>query len=221
LPTEVAAANLANRPSSKPTMPSADPRVDAYIAKAAPFAQPILEHLRAQVHAAVPDVQEAIKWGFPNFLIEGRMLCHMAAFRAHCGFGFWRRDQIETGHEGEALGQFGRIASLEELPEASELRALIAAAAASVDAPATPARTRGATRPRKSAPQPSAHFAEALAAHTEAQAQFKAFAPSQQREYVEWIDEAKTEATRARRIEQALQWLAEGKPRNWKYMRRT
>lgn len=202
-------------------MSSHDPRVDAYIAKAAPFARPILEHLREQIHAAVDNVQEAIKWGFPNFLIEGRMLCHMAAFKAHCGFGFWRRDQIETGQEGEALGQFGRIVSLDELPETGELRALIAAAAAAVDAPAKSARTRGASQPRKPPPQPSAYFAKALAAHPPAQAHFKAFAPSQQREYVEWIDEAKTEATRARRLEQALQWLAEGKPRNWKYMRKS
>jgi len=200
-------------------MSNHDPRVDAYIAKAAPFAQPILEHLRAQVHAAVPNVQEAIKWGFPHFLVDGRMLCHMAAFKAHCGFGFWRRDQIETGQEGEALGQFGRIESLDQLPPHAELRALIQRAAAQVDAPTRAKRSRAAAGSEKLEPVPGEPFARALAAAAQALEHFESMSASHRREYVEWIDEARTDATREKRIAQALEWLTEGKPRNWKYMR--
>lgn len=115
--------------------PPSDPRVDAYIAQAAPFAQPVLERLRADVHAACPDVHEAIKWSMPFFMHGGRNLAHMAAFKAHCAFGFeLGRAVVDLGREAQAMGQFGRITSLADLPTSAEVRRLVKKAAALIDA---------------------------------------------------------------------------------------
>lgn len=203
-----------------------DPRVDAYIANAAPFAQPILQHVRAIVHEACPDVEETIKWGMPSFVYGGGILCGMAAFKAHASFGFWKHALVvgeggaAEGGERVGMGSFGKLASVRDLPPKKQLAAYVRKAAA-LNAPgprAAPGKAGVARGTAKPAPVPTPEFEAALRRHKAAAATFKAFPPGQQREYVEWIAEAKRADTRDRRIAQAVEWLAEGKPRNWKYM---
>lgn len=196
-------------------MTSIDPRVDAYIAKSAAFAQPILEHVRAVVHAACPEVEETIKWGFPHFMYKG-MMCSAASFKAHCALNFWKAELLMADEANrEAMGQFGRITSIKDLPSKKALTAYIRQAMKlNDDGVAAPARAKSA------APRALALPDELVAALKDAPAgrkQFEAFSPGKQREYAEWIAEAKTEATRTRRLEQAVEWIAEGKTRNWKY----
>lgn len=196
---------------------SRDPRIDAYIAAAQPFARPILTHLRERLHAACPQVEESIKWGMPAFSHGGRPLANMAAFKAHASFGFWNRRELATGQEGEAMGQFGRLTSLADLPDDAALDAMIAAQVALAhdpDRPKRPARV----------PKPEAEVPPALAAGLDADPAARAtfydrFSPSHRREYCEWIAEAKREETRAARVAQAVAWIGEGKQRNWKYQR--
>lgn len=196
-----------------------DGRVDAYIAKSAKFAQPILRRLRDIVHSACPDVEETIKWKFPNFMYNG-MLCNMAAFKQHCAFGFWHkaiRDAVSGGNKAKAMGQLGRITSLDDLPSEATLRRHIKQAMRLNDAGVK------STRPRPKAKEPVQipdDVKRALKSHKQAGSTFEAFSPSHRREYIEWITEAKQPATRHRRIATMLEWLAEGKSRNWKYERR-
>jgi hypothetical protein len=194
-------------------MPSRDPRIDDYIARAADFARPILVHLRDVVHAACPDVEETIKWGMPHFMHHG-MLAGMAAFKAHATFGLWRGKELVPDGDDAAMGQFGRLTSVRDLPPKRELVALLKRAMALNEQVVPRPRKPAAKKP---APQPSPEFAVALAGNRAASKHFAAFPPSHQREYVEWIDEARREDTRARRIEQAVAWIAEGKSRHWKY----
>lgn len=192
-----------------------DPRIDAYIAKSAPFAQPILEHLRALVHKGCPEATETLKWGMPHFEHRG-VLCNMAAFKQHCAFGFWKSELVTGSTRHDAMGQLGRIGSLADLPADAELLGWVQKAAA------LNAESIRQPRPVKH-PKPvlevPADFAAALAVKAGAAAHFEGFAPSQRREYLEWFAEAKTETTRARRMEQALALIAEGKIRNWKYQK--
>jgi len=209
-------------PSSKAPAPARDPRVDDYIAKAAPFAREPLEHVRAAMHAALPDVAEAIKWSHPFFLLDGRPFASMAAFKAHCSLGFWRGGkpiaEELAGERDKAMGQFGRIESMADLPKAAALRKLIVdARKAWADARAEKAGAPPAPKPRREAPTVPDDLAAALRAQSSARKIFDGFTPSQQREYVEWIVDAKREATRAARVAQAAEWIAEGKTRNWKY----
>ncbi len=91
------------------SMASKDPRIDAYIAKSADFAQPILKHLRKVVHAGCPKVEETLKWSMPHFDYKG-VMCGMAAFKAHCVFGFWKESLIfDSGKAPEktAMRSFG------------------------------------------------------------------------------------------------------------------
>ncbi|MBL8288521.1 MAG: YdeI/OmpD-associated family protein [Rubrivivax sp.] len=210
-------------------MPPTERRVDAYIAAAQPFAQPILARLREDVHAACPEAAEAIKWSMPFFVYGGRNLAHMAAFRAHCAFGFeLGRAVVDLGREAQAMGQFGRITKLDDLPSRAELRRLVRKAAALIDAgqraPRAPKSGSGESTPPAAkravhVPPLPAAFAEALAHDAGARRVFDALAPSHRRDYVEWIAEAKRDQTRARRVAQALAWLAEGKRRNGQYER--
>jgi uncharacterized protein YdeI (YjbR/CyaY-like superfamily) len=193
---------------------STDPRIDAYIDKQADFARPILTWLRARIHAACPDVEEAIKWSMPAFSYQGRPLAGMAAFKAHATFGFWYRDAIATGKEGQAMGQFGRIASLDDLPDDGAMEAQVREAMALIDSGAFAKRENKARKPEMEVP---AALAEALARDPAAAAHFDAFSPSQRREYSEWIADAKREATRDKRLADAIAWIREGKKRNWKY----
>ncbi len=193
---------------------SYDPKVDAYIAGRADFARPILEWLRERVHAAVPDVEEAIKWSHPFFLVSGRPLANMAAFKTHASFGFWNREAMATGQEGEAMGQFGRIETLADLPDAAELERLVREAAALILAGEAP--KRAARMPKPEAPVP-VELAEALAGDEAARATFEGFPPSCRRDYCDWIAEAKRPETKAKRVADAVAWLREGKRRHWKY----
>jgi uncharacterized protein YdeI (YjbR/CyaY-like superfamily) len=198
-------------------MPTRDPRIDAYIANAAPFAQPILERLREAVHAACPECEETLKWRSPSFLYRGAILCGMAAFKEHAMFGFWKGALIDTGGPKEAaMGQFGRLTSVADLPAKRELARYIRQAMALEDAGVKTPRTK--TGKPKPSPEPPEDLVRALARDKRARATFEGLSPSHRREYVEWILEAKREETRKRRLAQAVAWLAEGKPRNWKYM---
>jgi uncharacterized protein YdeI (YjbR/CyaY-like superfamily) len=199
-------------------MGTRDARVDAYIAQSADFARPILTHLRNVVHAACPDVEETMKWSSPHFMYKG-MLCSMAVFKEHCAFGFWKGSLIVANGGGaveKAMGQFGRITKLSDLPPQKVLSGYIKEAMQLNEAGVkAPARSKPKTRQELVIPD---DLASALHGNKEARATFENFSPSHQREYVEWITEAKTQATRTRRLETAIAWMAEGKPRNWKYM---
>ena len=198
-------------------MASRDERIDAYIAKGWAFAVPILGHLRAIVHAACPEVEETIKWSFPNFMYRGSILCSMAAFKAHCAFGFWRGRQLAgvTDQHGAVMGDFGRIESMKDLPSKARLMALVKAAMRLNEAGVKRVPKKKAAA-RKPLPVPK-DLAAALGRDAKAKRTFDAFSPSHRREYIEWITEAKTDATRERRLATTLEWLAEGKSRNWKY----
>ena len=199
-----------------------DPRVDDYIAKAAPFAQAPLAFIREAMHAALPDATEAIKWGHPFFLLDGRPFANMAAFKAHCSLGFWRGGRAvaeeAAGERGDGMGQFGRIESLANLPKAPALRKLIVDARAAWTA-ANDEKAAAPTAPkaRRAPPPLPDDLAAALSASKGTRARYDGFTAAQQQEYVDWIVEAKRAATRASRIAQAAEWIAEGKTRNWKY----
>jgi uncharacterized protein YdeI (YjbR/CyaY-like superfamily) len=197
-------------------MGTRDPRVDAYIAQAAEFAQPILTYLRGVVHQQCPEVEESIKWGFPHFLYHG-MLCSMAAFKQHCSFGFWKGALfVADARNDEAMGQFGRITSLQDAPGKKLLGGYIRQAMQFNESGAKPAgRTKDAV-PRPPAEVPD-DLAAALKKNRKAAAVFDGFSNTNRREYIEWITQAKRAETREKRLAQTLEWLAEGKPRNWKY----
>ena len=195
-------------------MGTRDPRVDAYIAKSSDFAKPILNHLRAVVHESCPDVQETIKWGAPYFDYRG-MMCGMAAFKEYCALGFWKESLISDGKANrDAAGQFGRIASVSDLPPKTVLHRYIRKAMALNESGTTVKREPKTPKPAIRVPP---DFAAAMKKNRKAAATFDAFSPSHRREYLEWITGAKTDATRQRRLDQAIEWLSEGKSRNWKY----
>ncbi len=193
---------------------SRDPRVDAYIANAQPFAQPILIHLRDLMHREVPGVEEAIKWGMPFFTLGGRSLANMAAFKGHAAFGFWRHAEVTGTPEREgAMGSLGKLTAIEDLPGDDMLAPLIAKAVAL-------AAACKASRPvpkLKAVLDTPGDLAIALKAHAAAQAQWGAFSPGKRRDYIEWVLEAKREETRTKRIDTIVAQVAEGKDRNWKY----
>ena len=199
-------------------MATKDPRIDAYIARSPAFAQPILKHLRKVVHAGCPAVVETIKWSRPHFDHKG-VMCGMAAFKEHCAFGFWNAELIlEPGENPEksAMGSFGCLRSLADLPREKTLVGYVKKAAALNEA-GVKATWRTERKPRPPLPTP-ADFAAALKKNAKARKAFENFSPSHRREYIEWITEAKREETRNDRIAKSLMWLAEGKARNWKYM---
>jgi len=193
-----------------------DARIDAYIAQGAAFARPILQSIRATVARHCPDAQETIKWGMPAWTYRGQLLCSMAAFKAHATFGFWRGAEVtgEAGLAKDAMGQFGRMTAPDDLPDDATFGALIARAMALIDSGTT--APRALRHPRAEIAMP-ADFQDALDADARAAKTFAAFAPGHRREYLEWIVEAKRPETRGRRIVQAIEWLAEGRRRNWKY----
>lgn len=204
-------------PAAEADMAVPDTRVDTYIAQAAPFAQPILAYLRDVVGSACPEGEETLKWGMPHLRYKGKLVCGMAAFKHHATFGFWQgRQVVGAGVAGPqaAMGQFGRLTDVAQLPPRAALEAFVREALRLIDAGEvrTPAKV---ARPVLPVP---ADLAVALAGMPAAQAAFDGFPPSQQRDYVEWITGAKREDTRQRRLAQAVAWMAEGKPRNWKYV---
>ena len=192
-----------------------DPRIDAYVARAPAFAKPILEKIRERVHAAVPEAEEVMKWSAPSFILNGKILIVMASFKAHAALNFWRGQEIGDGSaRAGAMGQFGKLTSLDDLPPDAEFDALLRAAAALAATAPAPRKTKHEPKP---APTLHPDFASALAKAPAAKATLDGFPPSAQREYLEWISEAKQEATRHKRIADAVQWLGEGKRRHWKY----
>lgn len=197
-------------------MVTLDPRFDAYIAKAAPFAQPILRELRARMHKVCPDVVETIKWRNLSFEYHG-LLAGMAAFNAHLAFGFWKDELLKADAAlTPTLVKVGRVTELAGLPTAAAFaKAVKKAMALNRDGAPLPRKKPGKRAPIAMPPA----FAQALAAMPKAKKTFDGFPPGKQRDYLEWITEAKKDATRDQRIEQAVAWLAEGKSRHWKYER--
>lgn len=198
------------------------PKVDAYIGQSAEFARPILTHLREVVHAACPDVVETMKWSTPHFDYKG-MMCSMAAFKAHCAFGFWKGALVVPDGSNDARGQFGRITSLADLPPKKVLAGYIRKAMQlndeGVAAPhVAPQRAKAKATKGKPVDVP-AELAAALTRNRKALAVWNTFAPSHQREYCEWVAEARREETKEKRVAQAVEWIAEGKQRNWKYVK--
>ena len=199
-------------------MPSPSP-IDAYLAKSPAYAQPILKHLRSLVHKACPTVEESLKWGMPCFSYKG-ILCGMSAFKGHCTFGFWKaalmRDEVlrENARREDSMGNLGRITRLADLPDDAQIIAWIREAMVLNDQGAKLPRAAKAAKPDIAIPT---EFSDALAADAAAQRTFDALSPSCRREYLEWISEAKTAPTRHKRITQSIEWLREGKRRNWKY----
>ncbi len=199
-------------------MNSKDPRVEKYIRSAAPFARPVLRHIREVVHEAAPGITETMKWRMPHFEQDG-IVCGMAAFKEHCAFWFWRGQEVAGGAapaDREGMGrQFGRITSVADLPSRARLLGLVRKA---VRLNAAGPRERVVRPKPRSIEMPDA-FSAALARNAAAKKAFEAMSPSQRREYAEWIAGAKREDTRERRIITAIEWISAGKPRNWKYMK--
>lgn len=201
-------------------MGTKDPRIDAYIANSADFAKPILDHIRKLVHDTCPDVEETLKWRSPHFMYKG-MLCGMASFKNHCAFGFWKGAMI-LGKDGqkteEAMGQFGKITDVSDLPKDEILVHYIREAIKLNDAGVKlPAKSKSKERRELNIPD---YFTAALRKNKKAWTTFESFSPSNKKEYVEWMTEAKSEETRKKRLETAIDWISQGKVRNWKYIKK-
>lgn len=216
-------------PSKTAAPLSFEPRIDVYINKAKPFAQPILSHLRDLIHKAVPEVSETIKWGHAFFEYKGRILANMAAFKEHCSLGFWGQEMTAVLKganllQDGAMGSLGRIATLRDLPSDKQMLGLFRQAAAFIDegkyTNAMSGRKQDTARAAKPELATPPDLAAALKKNKSAAKVFEAFSPSCKREYIEWITEAKRQETRDRRLEQAIAMIAEGKQRNWKYQTR-
>jgi uncharacterized protein YdeI (YjbR/CyaY-like superfamily) len=198
-------------------MSKKDKRIDAYIAKSQPFAQPILKHIRQLVHKACPDTEETMKWSFPHFDYKGAMMCSMAAFKQHAVFSFWKgsimKDPDKVLNSKDAMGHFGKITSLKDLPPDKVIIKYIKEAKRlndeGINIKAKPTEKKVLVIP--------GYFTKELKKHKKAFKTFEEFSYSHKKEYVEWITEAKTEETRTRRMNTAIEWLSEGKGKNWKY----
>lgn len=205
-------------------MPVKNKAIDTYITKSADFAKPILQHIRELVHKACPDLEEKIKWGFPHFDYKGEMMCSMAAFKQHAAFGFWKaplmKDPVlaEMARSEVAMGHLGRITSLKDLPSDKKIIAWIKEAMALNDKGIKLA-TKPKSAEKKELVVPD-YFTKALVKNKKAKQSFDAFAYSHRKEYIQWITEAKTEETRNKRMTSAIEMLAEGKSRNWKYAKK-
>lgn len=190
---------------------SKDPRIDAKIASAAPFAQPILTHFRALVHASVPEAVETIKWGMPHFTLDGKILAGMASFKAHAALMVEGAGE-RRGMDGGGMGHYGKLKSFAEMPSDEVLAGQLRAAAERIRSGVRAPAARKPAKPEIAMPD---DLAGALSVG--ARAFFDSLTPAQRREYLEWIVEAKRPETRTKRIATAAEWLAEGKKRNWKY----
>jgi uncharacterized protein YdeI (YjbR/CyaY-like superfamily) len=200
-------------------MGTRDPRVDAYIDRAAPFARPILSHLRDVVHATVPEVQEDIKWGMPAFMYKG-MFCGVASFKEHAAFNFWKHSLIVGGERPEdAMGSFGRLTRLADLPPDDVLAGYLREAKRLNDDGVRAPKREKPPEAKKELDVPD-DLVAALETNPAAQEHFHNFSPSKRKDYVEWITEAKSDATRRKRLDTAIEWIAQGKGRNWKYERK-
>lgn len=201
-------------------MAEKNPAFDAYIEKSADFAKPILNHLRSLVHQACPAAVEKIKWGFPNFEYKNEMLCHFASFKKHCAFGFWKgslmQDQKlkENATSENAMGHYGKITSLKDLPADKLIIAHIKEAMKLNDDGIKVPRTKPGNVSPVETPD---YFLKEIKKNKKAFTIWEKFSNSHKKEYVEWIVDAKRDETREKRMQQAIEWIAEGKGRNWKY----
>lgn len=194
-------------------------KVDEYIEKSPDFAKPILHYLRETIHEVCPEAEEAIKWKFPTFMYKGKILCSITSFKQYCSLGFWLHGEmktiteLETNAEKSSMFSLGKIAKMEDLPSKSHLKKAILEAMELTDMGVTMKKAP----PTKTETEIPDYFKEALQQNKKALAIFESKSPSFRKEYIMWITEAKTEATRNKRMEQSLEWIAEGKGRNWKY----
>jgi uncharacterized protein YdeI (YjbR/CyaY-like superfamily) len=201
-----------------------DARIDAYIARSADFAKPILTHLRELIHNTGPGVEETWKWSFPHFMYCGAILCSMAAFKEHFAFSFWKARLLQdTGNvlkikDREAMGNLGRIESMKDLPKDAVLKKYIKAAMKLNEEGAKLPPKKKASERDKALLETPGYFAKALKKNKQAERIYEAFSYSKKKEYIEWLEDAKTDTTRNKRMEQAIGWIAEGKTRNWKYL---
>lgn len=197
-------------------------KVDEYIEKSPDFAKPILQYLREIIHEACPDAEEAIKWQFPTFMYKGKILCSITAFKHYCSLGFWLHQEmktlqeIETSAEKSSMFSLGKVTRLEDLPSKPQLKRAIREAMELTDMGVTMKKAP----PSKIEMEIPDYFQSALDARPKAKEIFEKASPSFRKEYIAWVTEAKTEATRNKRLEQSLEWIAEGKARNWKYQKK-
>lgn len=204
-------------------MSSSDPSIDAYIARSADFAVPVLIHLRKIVHKACPEAVETMKWNFPHFEYNGSILCSIASFKRHCAFGFWLGSQMKDpdgileNTKRSSMGHLGRITSVDDLPPAEVLASYIRQAMALIDQGVKLRKPVSDSRKVVSVPD---YFLTALKQNKAALRNFNEFTYSKRKDYIEWITGAKSDVTRATRLKTALEWIAEGKSRNWKYERK-
>lgn len=204
-------------------MAKTDKRVELYIGKAQPFAQPILIHILELVHRACPAVEETFKWSFPCFMYNGSILCSMASFKQHCAFGFWLESKMKDPHKvlsrgkgRTSMGHLGRLTTVKDLPADKILIAYIKEAMSLIDKGVKLTKAKPTSKAELKIPT---YFTAALKKNKKALITFQNFSPSNKKEYVLWVTEAKTEETRKKRLETSVQWMAEGKIRNWKYMK--
>lgn len=199
-----------------------DKKIDTYIEKSADFAKPILNHLRQLIHKTFPDAEEGIKWSFPHFIYKGDILCSMASFKAHCAFGFWKASIMNdpenilnaTGKTG--MGHLGKLTSLKDLPSDKILISYLKQAAKLNEEGVKINKPKSNDKKELLIPE---YFIKAIKKNKKAFETFEKFSYSNKKEYVEWIVDAKTESTREKRLETAVEWMAEGKVRNWKYLK--
>ena len=194
-------------------MAKKDPRVDAYIKKAQPFAQPILKHLRKIAHTGCPKCTETVKWRMPFFDYKGTV-CFMAAFKQHAVFGFWKGKLLFGNENKGAMGHFGRLTSIKDLPPERRLIGWIRKAA---ELNERGIQKKRAPRGKQKISVPT-ELKAVLAKNAKARKTFEHFSYSHKKEYLEWITDAKRDETRKKRLKTAIQWLAKGKPQNWRYM---
>jgi len=206
-------------------MSTFDVRIDTYIDKSMDFAKPILSHLRDVVHETCLDVEETMKWSFPHFMYKGRILCSMASFKKHCSFGFWMASSLQDSHGllhtstgNTGMGDFGKLEKMEDLPSdkilSSYIRNAMSLNEMGIVTPKPPKKEEAPAK--REVPD---DMMKAITQNKKALTVFEAFSPSKKYEYIEWITEAKTEATRSKRMATMLEWLAEGKSRMWKYQK--
>ncbi len=198
------------------------PKIDTYIEKSQDFAKPILHYIRETVHEFCPDAEETMKWSFPHFIYKGKNLCAMASFKQHCTFGFWLEKEMKTMQEmtqnieKNSMFSLGKITAMEDLPSKPQLKKAIKEAMELTDMGVTMKKAP----PSKTEMEVPDDFQSALDSRPETLEIFEKASPSFRKEYIAWITEAKTEATRNKRLEQSLEWIAEGKGRNWKYQKK-
>jgi uncharacterized protein YdeI (YjbR/CyaY-like superfamily) len=201
-------------------MATKDPRLDAYIAKSADFARPILHHLRLLVHKVCPEVEETMKWSFPHFDYKG-IMCSMASFKQHCAFSFWKTALMKDAkkmldNRSSAMGSFGRLTSLKDLPSDQIITRYIREAMKLNDDGVQPKKAKSVEKKELIVPN---YVIDALRKNKKALSTFENFSSTNKKDYLEWIEGSKTQETRDKRLDQAIEWMAEGKIRNWKYIR--